>query len=292
MGDLTLWGFESNDLAEGEEPSQPTRKEVRTLRVEANKRRRDLDREVRKLNTQVGVPYGELGVAHLSLQLEDSRRRRAKQFYSPPLKPSRGAEFPLEQETRLSPRANPTQDLREPLPPEPCPEPQVLADPRPSTPTGPTHKSANSQTQTHLTAAIFTTTPLKSGPNQQGMSSMASTAGRKIPDVFLPATPPTRTPQSSDKAAGVSSEVACILEDLDHKIQALAEVMETFKAERANLLGANPEPAEVRIIVIAPQFFRNLDDTPFFTRLWTLLLLKVTCRTRGFWRRNALGKAQ
>jgi hypothetical protein len=57
LEELTLWGFEEgNDLVEGDEPTNPTRKEVRTLRAEANKRRRDLDCEVRKLNAQVRTP--------------------------------------------------------------------------------------------------------------------------------------------------------------------------------------------------------------------------------------------
>jgi hypothetical protein len=154
-------------------------------------------------------------------------------------------------EQTSSPTAGLTENPRELSSPEPCLEPHALVDPQPGTPTGPSHKSANSQTQTHLTAAIFTTTPLKSCPDQYGKSSTSSTAGRKLPDVFLPPTPPTRIPQLSKKTAGVSLEVARVLGDLDHKIHALAEVMEEFKAERANLLGTRPESVEVRVVELS-----------------------------------------
>ena len=67
LEDLTLWGPEdNNDLAADEIPNV-TRKEARTLHAEVHKRRRELDREVRKLNAQV-VFHSEMGtyLSHLS----------------------------------------------------------------------------------------------------------------------------------------------------------------------------------------------------------------------------------
>lgn len=143
------------------------------------------------------------------------------------------------------PKAWPAVGIAEPQKYSP---PRRGSEPQPSTPTGPTHKSANSQTQTHLTAAIFTTTPLKSGPGLGGIPPTAPVTGRKIPDVFLPTTPPTHIPQSSEGTRGVHPDVARGVEDLDQKIHALAEVMEGFKTERANLLNISPEQLEVKIV--------------------------------------------
>jgi len=254
LEDLTLWGFEdNNDLAAADEFPNVTRKEVRILHAEVHKRRRDLDREVRKLNAQV-VFHREMEtcLSHLSWQLEETRRVRSKELHSPPLKPSRATEASSEQETVVPGVLEPTLSLtaeepQEHSPPRSGSELRTSAGPRPSTPTGPTHKSTNSQTQTHLTAAIFTTTPLKPGTGAQGIAS----AGRKIPDVFLPATPPTRIPHTREGTCAVSSGVARVLEELDQKIHALAEAMEEFKTERANLLNAPPEQVEeVRLFAL------------------------------------------
>lgn len=164
-------------------------------------------------------------------------------------------------------------------------ETEPETDKAPSTPTGPTHKSSNSQT--HLTAHIFTNTPLR-----PSATSVPFTLSKHLPDVFLPATPPTRLPPQVPRSSGrkrsglvPSSKVTHVVAGLDRQISELSSLVDGLRNERERLMPSDI-PTRVRIV---SWLSVSVPDGCCYS-LGPHTTLKPRCRTLGCSRRNASGK--
>lgn len=158
-------------------------------------------------------------------------------------------------------------------------------DRAPSTPTGPTQKSSNSQT--HLTAHIFTNTPLR-----PSATSVPFTLSKNLPDVFLPATPPTRLPPSVPRSSGrkrsglvPSSKVTHVIAGLDRQIGELSSLIDGLRSERERLL---PVDIPTRVRIFFWLYFRTTDSRRCYS-LGRRGTLRQRYLTLGYWRRNVFG---